>query len=406
MVDSAAGMGMSGTGLLAFSDDEQLLDMLSHAVPGSKQGVDLFNGGLTAAAASVESGIAPEVMVVDISNNDDPLPMISQVAKSLRGRTAVLAVGGRNDIGLYRTLVGLGVTDYLLRSDLTVQQLRRAVLTAGRQDSAPQETPKAALGKVIVFIGVRGGVGDTAVCTAVAWRLANEHDRQVALVDLDMQFGTTALSLDLDPGTGFRDALENYERIDSLFVASAMVPLGSNLNVLCAEESPARGLPPAPEAVQRLMDVLRPDVEALIVDLPRHLLPSARPMLEASEHIVLVTDLSLSGLRDTARLRQALADEGLGDRVRFVANRIGLADDGKLTAQEFQNSLKAKFDAVIPEDPKAAKAALEGKPLGAGGAKPKTVEEVERLTRTLGGIEPAAKGGRSWLSKLKVPRRG
>jgi pilus assembly protein CpaE len=315
-------------------------------------------------------------------------------------------VGERNDIGLYRTLVGLGVTDYLLRSDLTVQQLRRAVLTAGRQDSEPAETPKAALGKVIVFIGVRGGVGETALCTSVAWRLANTHNQQVALVDLDMQFGTTALSLDLDPGTGFRDALENYERIDSLFVASAMVPLGSNLNVLCAEESPARGMPPSQEATQRLMNVLRPDVEALIIDLPRYLLPSARPMLEAAEHIVLVTDLSLSALRDAARLRQALTDEGLGDAVCFVANRIGLADDGKLTVQEFQNSLKAKFDAVIPEDPKAAKAALEGKPLGAGGAKPKTTEEIARLTRKLGGIAEPAKGGSKWIPKLKVPRRG
>jgi len=406
MVDSVAGMGMSGTGLLAFSDDEQLLEMLSHAVPGSKQGVDLFNGGVQAASATVDSGIAPEVLVIDISNTDDPLPLTAHIAKTLRGRTAVLAVGERNDIGLYRTLVGLGVTDYLLRSELTVQQLRRAVLTAGRQDSEPVETPKAALGKVIVFIGVRGGEGETALCTSVAWRLANTHNQQVALVDMDMQFGTTALSLDLDPGTGFRDALENYERIDSLLVASAMVPLGANLNVLCAEESPARGNPPSQEATQRLMNVLRPDVEALIIDLPRYLLPSAKPMLEAAEHVVLVTDLSLSALRDAARVRQALADEGLGDAVRFVANRIGLADDGKLTVQEFQNSLKAKFDAVIPEDPKAAKAALEGKPLGAGGAKPKTTEEIARLTRKLGGIAEPAKGGSKWIPKLKVPRRG
>src|SRR3546814_16272710 len=56
------------------------------------------------------------------------------------------------------------------------------------------------------------------------------------LVDLDLHFGTCALSLDLLPGRGLRDALDNPERIDPLFIASALVNESENLFILGGEE--------------------------------------------------------------------------------------------------------------------------------------------------------------------------
>jgi len=44
-----------------------------------------------------------------------------------------------------------------------------------------------------------------------------------ALLDLDLHFGTIALKLDTDPGSGLCEALEQPSRIDSLFIDRAMV---------------------------------------------------------------------------------------------------------------------------------------------------------------------------------------
>ena len=93
-----------------------------------------------------------------------------------------------------------------------------------------------------VHVGVRGGVGASSLSTATAWLLAQDHRKQVALVDLDLHFGTIALSLDLEPGNGLRSALENADRIDSLFVASALINVTENLFVLGGEEPLDQGL--------------------------------------------------------------------------------------------------------------------------------------------------------------------
>jgi pilus assembly protein CpaE len=84
------------------------------------------------------------------------------------------------------------------------------------------------MGRLIAVVGARGGVGATTVATNLAWTLAHEHNMRVALVDLDLFFGTCGLALDLELGRGFREALENPARIDSLFIERAMVREGEN----------------------------------------------------------------------------------------------------------------------------------------------------------------------------------
>ena len=84
-------------------------------------------------------------------------------------------------------------------------------------------------------IGVRGGAGATTVATSLAWLMGEKLRRSTALLDLDVHFGTGALSLDLEPGRGLTDAIENPSRIDGLFIERAMVKASEKLAVLSAE---------------------------------------------------------------------------------------------------------------------------------------------------------------------------
>src|SRR3546814_1972017 len=81
----------------------------------------------------------------------------------------------------------------------------------------------------IAVIGSRGGVGSSTFAVNLAWILAEERKYKTTLIDLDLEFGTIALSLDLEPTRGLREALENPARVDGLFISSATAKLTENL---------------------------------------------------------------------------------------------------------------------------------------------------------------------------------
>ena len=98
---------------------------------------------------------------------------------------------------LFRDLLSAGASDYLVKPST-----REALTAVLERTSASFGTTPDGLGQVIVFIGSRGGVGATTSAVSCAWLMANERRERVALVDLDLHFGTVALKLDLDPGSG------------------------------------------------------------------------------------------------------------------------------------------------------------------------------------------------------------
>ena len=175
----------------------------------------------------------PKQLVVDISGSTDPLAAIDSLAEVCDEGTQVIALGDINDVELYRSLVRHGVQDYLVKP-VSAETVAAALSRAERGPSG-EAAPK--VGRLIAVIGARGGVGATTVATNLAWTLANDHGMRVALVDLDLFFGTCGLSLNLELGRGFREALENPARVDSLFIERAMVREGENLFVLSTEEA-------------------------------------------------------------------------------------------------------------------------------------------------------------------------
>ena len=108
--------------------------------------------------------------------------------------------------------------------------MRRSILS-GPRGEAQVDKPHI----MAAVIGVRGGVGASTIATSLAWLLGEKAHRSTALLDLDVHFGTGALALDLEPGRGLTDAIENPSRIDGLFIERAMVRANERLSVLSAE---------------------------------------------------------------------------------------------------------------------------------------------------------------------------
>jgi pilus assembly protein CpaE len=267
--------------------------MLPHAA--------IREGDARAAVAYLGEQRSPKLLLIDISGSELPLSDINALADVCEPGVAVIALGERNDCALFRDLLHHGVSDYLVKP-ITPSLLQRAVMNA--TDNSPVVRGGAKLGKLVAVMGARGGVGATMAASSVAWLIAEERRRRVALVDLDLQFGTIALSLDLEPSHGLREALENPNRIDGLLMERILVQHSERLFVLSAEESPDETLLlDYDAALELLVTELRTKFHYVVVDLPRSPGPCTQQVIQSATELLLVTDLSLAGMRDTMRVR-------------------------------------------------------------------------------------------------------
>jgi pilus assembly protein CpaE len=390
--------GLEQVRIRAFIVDEPTRMAVTAAIDGANG--DVLEGGISAAMASLSQDGSPGLVIVDITDAEDPVAAMALLRKVCGPDTSIVTIGNVNDVELYRSLTEAGIGDYLVKP-IQPNTLRKSLERISRPASDEQAEKKSA--QVIAVIGARGGVGASTIAVNVAWHIANDMNRQVALLDLDLQFGTVTLSLDLEPCHGMRDILENPERVDSLFISSSMVREGENLLVLGAEEALEHSLSVKPAAVTMLLDGLAPTVDYILMDIPRSLLTDCPEVLKRVDTVLLVADPSLASVRDVTRLAELVRNMAPEANVIVAANKVGANKKGELPVAEFKRNVKLPIEHSIPWDAKTpSEAASVGKALGAVAARTPITRAIHRLGDGMAvakAKEKQARGLSKWMRK-------
>jgi pilus assembly protein CpaE len=311
------------------------------------------SGGIAKAIQHLGVERSPENIIVDISGTDMPASRVHDLAQVCEPGVTVIAIGDRNDIGLYRDLVRAGVSEYIVKP-ATPQLLAKAL---SPQPAVAEGNPiSRKLGKMVACVGARGGVGTTTLAINLAWYLADRQKRRVLLLDLDLQNGDCALALNVSPTPGLSEALANPLRIDSVFLERAMAAHSERLFVLSAEESLRADVDFPVEAVETLIGVLRTQFHYIIVDVPR--LPGApyRRSLDMADIRIIVADQTLRSVRDTVRLQATLGEGNAAHRSLLVVNRGGEGGRYAMTLEEMA-TVDLRPNIVIPFRPRLFTAA-------------------------------------------------
>lgn len=344
----------------AYLCDEASLDVLRPvAIEMGWQPEKCNRGGLRNAVQSLSITASPNVLLVDLSESGDPLNDINALAEVCEPGTVVVAVGQVNDVRLYRDLVASGIHDYLLKP-LSPGQVREALIQAQTVLASPKPHDGAAANKHVTtaVIGTRGGVGASALATSLAWLFSADDKLPTALLDLDVHFGTGALCLDLEPGRGLTDAIENPSRIDGLFIERAMIRANDNLAILSAEAPISSPLMTDGAAFVQLEEEFRHSFEMSVIDMPRNMLINFPQLMADVNVAVLVTEMTLASARDTIRLLSWLKAHAPQARPIVVANKVqpSLAEISKA---DFEASIETRIQLSIPYDIKAASTAAK-----------------------------------------------
>ncbi len=226
----------------------------------------------------------------------------------------------------------------------------------GGSDQGTRKRPVQQGCQVLAVLGSRGGIGCTSLAVNLGCTLAQDRGNSVALVDLDLALGDADVALDLIPDTTLADVALNIERLDMNFLRRALVTHEATGLSLLAHPMQMQDIGLIHEDhLQRLLNLLRASYTHLILDLSKGLTPTDLTALRIADTILLVAQLELSSLRNVVRMLLTLGtEEGLGDKVKVIMNRVG-ADyqEGDISLEKAEETIGKPIFWQIPNDSKA-----------------------------------------------------
>jgi pilus assembly protein CpaE len=173
----------------------------------------------------------------------------------------LIVVGAVNDISVYRRIVSLGVTDYLV-SPLSLEGMMDAIERAAHDPKGPERC------KFVAVTGARGGVGASTIAHNMAWAAAKRANIRTILADMDLTFGTAGLAFNQDPRQAFGEAFADADRLDITLLERYMTGDDENLQILSTSARSASSNIDE-EAVDKAIDLCRQMAKLVIVDIPQ-----------------------------------------------------------------------------------------------------------------------------------------
>ncbi|ATX81771.1 pilus assembly protein CpaE [Mariprofundus ferrinatatus] len=264
----------------------------------------------------------PDVLIIEITDDSpDDIDNIVKVIKDNPDHMSVYIVYRECSSETMRRLVKGGVKEFL-PLPLQAQELALSLLELVSDKRVRVQAHKDS-GGVTAFINAKGGGGSTLLATNTAVMLASEYKVSTALIDFDIQFGTAAIYLDLNPRSNVMDALVDIDRIDPVFIQALMTKHKSGLDVLASPSDiePINGLITV-EGVNRLLDVVTDIYDFVILDIPRLFTPWTIAALKHADPIMLVTHHDLTTIRDARLIMDSLPKMEIPtSKVEIINNR-------------------------------------------------------------------------------------
>ena len=328
--------------VICFVNDEISAAALRRGLDGSN--LTIQRGTIRNAVKMLETNTELFALVADISGFDDPFIELERLASVCPPDVRVALVGDSREIKFYRELIEIGIIEYLprpLTRDM-VLDLLRPKLIGGVVPAQPDRG-----GHVVSICGAQGGAGATSIAINLALQLAETTKAKVALLDLHLQNGETAVMLGVRPGPGLRIALENPMRADTLFLERAAIEINDRVSLIAADEELDAQLDITEAGVRHVLGLLRQRFNYVIVDVPVPFPPSIYPVISLSRQVLVLLEAEVTGLRNAHALRNAVTNIAGKDRVFTLLNRADRA--GGLPRAIIVKALGAEPDMVIPD---------------------------------------------------------
>jgi pilus assembly protein CpaE len=248
---------------------------------------------------------------------------------------------------------------------------------------------RADRGKVVLFAHAKGGVGTTSLAVNMAVLLAEQSSRPVGLLDLDVEFGDSAVYLNLRPNRTLADLqAAPGALVDEASFEGFVTDTGS-VRLVVGSDVPERAELVTLPAIQLAIDRLNATCEYVLIDSPASFSERTLTALDTADLICLVTSASLPSLKATRGCLHLFDNLGVrADRIRLILN---YSTTHSMDIAAATNALARRPDFVVQRSESLDRAASSGRPLVTSDPNDPLVADLRRLADTIRAAVPVLK---------------
>jgi len=162
--------------------------------------VGVEDGDIGSAIQSYQEFESPDLLIVQTDVIDDAFTAkLEELAGHCDEGTSAIVIGPVNDVYLYRRMIDMGISDYLVKpiaADAMAEVCAKTLVDKmGAKGS-----------RLIAYIGAKGGVGTSLLCQAAACGVSSFMDQKTFLLDTCGGWSTMSVGLGFEPATTMIEA--------------------------------------------------------------------------------------------------------------------------------------------------------------------------------------------------------
>jgi pilus assembly protein CpaE len=363
-------------GVHVFSAEEHTQDIVTSLSGDWRFGrvsLEVHGKSIDDAVTFYDGVTSPHIVIVQTTDTGPAFQeKLGKLAANCAEGTSALVIGPTNDVQLYRTLTGIGVSDYLVHPvslyDMAEAISRTLLTMLGASNS-----------KLIAIVGAKGGVGTTNVAHMAASISADVLGQKTVLLDAAAGHSTLWAQFGLNPTGTLVEAAKAAVDRDHDTLSRILMAVSENLTFMNTGAEPLLMNTSQQKIFDMLLERMLAQYPVVVADLS-----STSPSIQASllaraNGVLVVTPPTVNALSLTRTLvKEVLAMRGNDNQsLKLIVNRRGEIPAYEVPEKDIAEAVGLDVAATIAYTPKIfLKAESEGH-------RPSDIKDGEKLLEPL-----------------------
>ncbi len=298
------------------------------------------------------SSLVNVALFVDCDNYS--LDFIKMIASDFP-EARIVVIKESPDVNFIVNAVRVGAKEILSSPVLKGEFIELSARVASSFDCICQQQDKC---KLITVFSNKGGVGKTSIASNLAYELAQITKENVALVDLNFQFGDITTILDIKPSCDISYMFNNMNVLNKEFLLSTMEKYKkTSLYILADPPYFKQAEDISPKNIVKLFEVLKTAFSYIVVDAAADFDAKTIAALDNSDLVFLTTPVNLPALRNCQRCLDLFKRLGYyDDKVQVIVNRY--MENDEINIDDAEKLLQKRIYWKIPNNYFAVMAAI------------------------------------------------